>query len=182
MNSINLGRKFIATPSEFEGLIIIKKTTFRDERGVLLKHFQSDYEHFVGAAIDDIYTTSSYRDVVRGCHHQIEPYGQLKIVTCLKGSFWDVAIDLRKNSATYNKIFTYHLKASSDISLLIPRGFSHGTYSTSDRTIMLSACSGKYLPEFESGILMSSLNLGFYDVSAKVSKKDSQLSSFNVDS
>jgi len=179
MNPASVGKKFIATPSAFEGLVIIEKTSFRDERGVLLKHFQSDFEYFLGTAIDDIYTTTSHRNVVRGCHHQTDPYGQIKIVTCLRGSFWDVAIDLREQSATYKKVFTYHLDESSDISLLIPRGFSHGTYSTSDCTTMLSACAGKYLPEAESGILMSSLDLGFYTASAIVSKKDSLLSIFN---
>ena len=89
-------------------------------------------------------------------HHQNEPHGQTKIISCLTGSFYDVAIDLRENSETYLKIFTYKLTHLSDESILVPSGFSHGIYTLEDKTLMLSICSGQYLPDYETGFNMHS--------------------------
>jgi len=162
--------KFVKT--EFPGIFLVETKLFIDERGGLTKYFQSDLFHKFLFSIDDVYTTISSRDVIRGMHHQIDPYGQMKLVSCLSGAFYDVAVDLRFGSPTYNKIFTYKLESLNNISILIPAGFSHGTYSVEDNSIMLSICSGKYMPEYESGFNMHSLGLPFVSKEATISEKD----------
>jgi dTDP-4-dehydrorhamnose 3,5-epimerase len=142
-------------------LTIFDLNRFRDARGMLTKFFYSDLFDQFDFKVDDIYTTISHENVVRGLHHQLEPNGQAKLVTCLSGEFWDVVVDLRVGSPTYGEQFSYKLSTKSDESLLIPAGFSHGTISLKDDTVMLSICSGKYMPECESGINISSLNLDF---------------------
>jgi dTDP-4-dehydrorhamnose 3,5-epimerase len=101
----------------------------------------------------------------------------------LSGEFWDISVDLREDSDTFGEQFAYKLSALKAESLLVPAGFSHGTISLIDGTVMLSICSGKYMPEHEAGINIRSLNLDFLpDHCVKalvVSAKDECLPSHN---
>ncbi len=170
--------KFEISKTNHDGILIIKHKHFPDSRGFLNKYYESELLKEINFEVDDIYTTTSHRNVVRGMHHQIGEHGQAKLVTCLAGSFWDVALDLRKDSQKYGKVFKYKLSCGNNESILIPSGFSHGTYSLEDNTVMLSICSGKYIPETESGYSMRSLNLDFYSENAIVSEKDMVLKGF----
>lgn len=161
--------------TDFQGLFLIKNREFQDLRGSLTKFFYSDFFDKFNFKVDDIYTTTSNKNVVRGLHHQSSPYGQSKLVSCISGEFMDIAVDLRGNSETYGQIFKYKLKAGSCNALLIPAGFSHGTFSLEDGTIMLSICSGRYLPEYESGININSLDLSLDLSNAILSEKDKLL-------
>jgi len=163
------------TQTEFADLLVIKNRYFKDDRGNLKKYFYSDFFVKLNFKVDDIYTTTSNKNTIRGVHHQIAPYGQAKLVTCLTGAFLDIAVDLRKGSQTYGKVFTYKLVAGSDDQLLIPAGFSHGTLSLEDNTTMLSVCSGRYLPEHEGGINMKSIDLPYDTSMSNISAKDSAL-------
>lgn len=142
-------------------LTIFDLSRFRDPRGMLTKFYYSDLLDQYNFKVDDIYTTVSNKNVVRGLHHQFGPNGQAKLVTCLSGEFWDISVDLRIGSPTYGEQFSYKLSSENDESLLVPAGFSHGTLSLENDTIMLCVCSGKYMPEHEAGINITSLNLDF---------------------
>jgi dTDP-4-dehydrorhamnose 3,5-epimerase len=172
---MNMSEKFKFKHTKFDGLYIIAYSCFNDARGKLTKYFQKDIKLFNQITVDDVYTTFSKENVVRGMHHQINEFGQAKYITCLAGEFWDIAIDLRPQSKTFKEVFTHKLACDRLESILIPAGFSHGTYSLSDATLMLSVCSGKYIPDQESGISMESLGLPFYSPRAIVSVKDSTL-------
>ena len=165
----------IYTETEFKDLIVLKNKSFQDNRGQLTKYFYSDFFVKLNFRVDDIYTTTSNKNTIRGLHHQRAPYGQVKLVSCLSGSFVDVAVDLRDGSQTYGKVFSYKLVAGSDDALLIPAGFSHGTLSLEDNTTMLSICSGRYLPEHEAGINMKSIKLPYDTSMSVVSVKDKAL-------
>ena len=165
------------TETEFNGLVVLKNRSFEDDRGCLTKFFYSDFFAKFDFRVDDIYKTTSHKNVVRGLHHQQAPHGQAKLVSCLSGSFLDVAVDLRDFSHTYGKVFSYKLIAGSDDALLIPAGFSHGTLSLEDNTTMLSICSGRYMPEHEAGVNIRSIELP-YDTSMSIlSVKDQALPS-----
>jgi dTDP-4-dehydrorhamnose 3,5-epimerase len=159
-------------------LYLVETKLFLDARGSLQKYFESDLFSKLDFSVDDIYTTHSHRNVIRGMHHQIEPYGQVKFVSCVAGSFFDVALDLRRKSKTYGKVFTCKLESSKNLSVIVPSGFSHGTYSLQDDSIMLSICSGQYIPHQESGFNMRSLNLPFVKKNATLSEKDILLPDF----
>jgi dTDP-4-dehydrorhamnose 3,5-epimerase len=163
------------TETEFKDLIILKNRFFPDDRGYLAKYFYSDFFGKLNFKVDDIYTTTSHKNVIRGLHHQKAPYGQAKLVSCLSGSFMDVSVDLREGSQTFGKVFIYKLVAGANDALLIPADFSHGTFSLEDNTTMLSICSGKYLPEHETGIDMKSIDLPFNTTMSVVSIKDRAL-------
>ena len=161
--------------TEFKDLLIIKYRNFNDYRGNLKKYFYSAFFDELNFKVDDVYTTNSNKNIIRGMHHQINPYGQAKLISCISGSFLDIAIDLRSESNTYGKIFQHVLNNDCNESILVPAGFSHGTFSFEDNTTMLSICSGNYLPEYESGIRMKTLSLDFNISDGIESEKDKAL-------
>jgi len=165
-------KKFTIRETDHSGIYIVKRQGFFDNRGSLEKFYQKDIFDNLEFCVSDIYTTKSDKDVVRGMHHQRGEFGQKKLITCLSGAFMDVVIDLRPNSKMYGKTYTKLLKETDNLSLLISSGFSHGTYSLTDNAVMLSVCSGAYLPEYEEGFNMKSLKLPFYETYAVVSEKD----------
>jgi dTDP-4-dehydrorhamnose 3,5-epimerase len=168
---------------KLKDLFVFEMNEFKDDRGMLTKYFYSDLFNKFNFQVDDIYTTVSHENVVRGLHHQVAPNGQAKLVTCLSGEFWDISVDLRNESKTYGEQFAYKLSAEKAESLLVPAGFSHGTVSLASGTVMLSICSGKYMPEHEAGINIRSLNLDFLSKncieSLVISPKDKQLQSLD---
>lgn len=166
--------------TNFKDLLILKNKQFKDNRGYLTKFFYSDFFKKFNFSVDDIYTTVSQNNTIRGLHHQKYPHGQAKLVTCLSGSFVDIAVDLRENSQTFGEVFAHKLTANTNEALLIPANFSHGTLSLEDNTTMLSICSGKYMPEHESGINMQSLDLKYDTSKSIISSKDISLPSIKL--
>jgi dTDP-4-dehydrorhamnose 3,5-epimerase len=165
---------------DIPGVYIFQLNQFSDKRGKLNKYFYSTLFNQFNFSVDDIYTTTSHKGVVRGLHHQTGNFGQSKLITCLAGSFWDVSIDLRQGSETYGQQFEHYLSCNNGQALLLPAGFSHGTVSLEEGTVMLSICSGAYLPEYESGININSTDLSFLEPSMLnnliISSKDQDLS------
>lgn len=146
-----MSKKFFVKETDFKDLFIIQRTRFFDNRGSLDKLYSSDVFDFLQMNIDDAYVSSSMKNVVRGLHHQVRPFGQKKLVQCLSGEFFDLALDLRKESNTFGELFIYKLSANDNTSLFIPSGFSHGIVSVADNTECLTFCSGAYLPQYEEG-------------------------------
>jgi dTDP-4-dehydrorhamnose 3,5-epimerase len=164
--------KFKIENTTHPGIYIVKRLLFNDNRGALEKYYQKDIFDLYGFIASDIYTTVSNKNVVRGMHHQVGVHSQAKLISCTSGAFYDISIDLRVDSEFYGKTYYQLLKGGDHKSLLIMPGFSHGTYALENHSVMLSICSGPYLPEFEQGFNMKSLNLPFYNEQAIVSNKD----------
>jgi dTDP-4-dehydrorhamnose 3,5-epimerase len=117
------------TKTEINDLLVIEHKVFGDYRG----WFTETYNHkdfkengIVIEFIQDNHSFSKQKGVLRGLHFQIEPYAQSKLVRCIRGKIWDVAVDLRKSSATYLKWFGLELTPENHKMLLIPKGFAHG--------------------------------------------------------
>ena len=85
-------------------------------------------------------------------HYQTYPFSEQKIVTCIKGKIWDVAVDVRKESPNYLKWISLELSAENYTSILIPEGFAHGFQTLEDKTEILYFSSKPYMKEFEKGI------------------------------
>lgn len=178
-------RKFSIKGTKFSDLLIIQRDNFVDDRGSLDKIYSSDVFDFLKMKIDDVYISLSKKNVVRGLHHQIDHFGQKKLVLCLSGEFLDLALDLRIGSNTYGQLFTHKLSANDNTSLLIPSGFSHGIVSMEDDTKCLTFCSGAYLPQYEEGFNLRGWsdtleNLGIQVAELEFSGKDNALPIFNL--
>jgi len=165
--------------TEFKGVKIIKRKNNIDKRGSLEKIYNNKI--MMKFRMDDIYyAKSKKKNTIRGLHYQEGEYSQRKIITCLNGSFIDIALDLRSNSKTFKKIFIYKLCEEEHQSIIIPKGFAHGIYTLKDNTTMLSMCEGDYIPEKEKGINILSLGLKFISKNAILSEKDKNLKNFEL--
>ena len=97
-------------------------------------------------------TITKIRGTVRGLHFQNKPNTEMKLVSCLRGAIWDVAVDLRKNSPTFMKWHAEKLSSDNNRALFIPEGFAHGFQSLSEDCELLYLHSMPYARDSESGI------------------------------
>jgi len=121
--------RFVLHPTPINGLQVIGRQPVGDSRGYLERLFcQETLGHLLqGKAIRQINRTlTQKKGTVRGLHFQTPPYAETKIVTCLKGNVWDVAVDVRRNSSTFLQHHAVLLSEDNRQSYLIPEGFAHG--------------------------------------------------------
>ena len=120
--------------TELPGLVIFEPNVFPDKRGYFFESYHQRIFAEAGQAYDWVQDNQSYSvyGVVRGLHYQNDPFSQAKLVRVLQGSIWDVAVDIRKGSPTFGKVFGIELSAENKLQLLIPRGFAHGFSVLSD--------------------------------------------------
>lgn len=140
--------------TDIEGVVIIEPKVFNDSRGYFFESFsQKEFDEKVAPVrfVQDNESMSTY-GVLRGLHFQRPPYAQAKLVRCVKGSVLDVAIDIRKGSATYGKSVTAVLSDENHRMLFIPRGFAHGFSVLSDYAVFHYKCDNYYAPQAEGGI------------------------------
>lgn len=122
-----------------EDLFIVKPDIYLDNRGYFFESYSKlkfkdsllEYDF-----VQDNTSFSISAGTLRGLHYQHSPFEQTKLVFCLQGSIFDVAVDLRKNSKTYMKWFAIELNSENHFGLLIPRGFAHGFQTLKDNTIV----------------------------------------------
>ena len=169
----------------FDGLVVLKPTIFKDHRGYFVESYhQKNINKLLGNInfVQDNESEST-RGVLRGLHFQKPPHAQAKLVRCLKGSVFDVALDLRKNSKTYGCLSTTILSSDNKEQLFIPKGFAHGFVVLSESAILSYKVDNYYNPDSESGIIWNDpdLNIDWKIKKNKitVSEKDSKLSIFN---
>jgi dTDP-4-dehydrorhamnose 3,5-epimerase len=161
-----------------EGLMRVARRRVGDSRGSLARLFCSGELSEAGwiKPIAQINHTRTARcGTVRGLHFQRQPHAEMKLVSCLRGRVWDVAVDLRPNSPTYLRWHAEELSDDNGHALLIPEGFAHGFQSLSDDVEMLYCHSEAYAPEVESGLnpLDPKLALAWPLVVTEISAKDS---------
>lgn len=145
----------IFTKSKIDGLYIIEPELKNDERGFLMKIFCKKELAKQGLTFDIVQVNQSLakkKGTIRGLHFQREPKGEAKMVRCLKGAIYDVAVDLRKNSLTYGQWVFEELTQDNKKILLIPKGCAHGFQTLSNNSEVLYFSSEFYSPQYESGI------------------------------
>lgn len=101
--------------------------------------------------VQDNHSMSAARGTLRGVHFQAPPHAQAKIVRCLVGAIWDVAVDLRAGSPTYARWVGAELTASGGEQLYVPAGFGHGFLTLSENTEVAYKASDYYAPEADFG-------------------------------
>ena len=147
-------------PFEFErqsipDVILVKPKVFGDNRGFFMETYKKS--EFVQNGIDvefnqDNHSKSSAH-VLRGLHYQAKPYGQAKLVRCVRGRIYDVAVDIRPNSKTFGQYVKVELSENNKNMLYIPEGFAHGFVVLSDEAELCYKASGEYNKDADRGIL-----------------------------
>lgn len=167
-----------------KGVLILEPHVFGDSRGYFFESFsQKQFDELVGETVfvQDNESKSSY-GVVRGLHYQLPPYTQAKLVRVVKGSVWDVAVDLREGSETYGQHIAVELSEENKKQFFIPKGFAHGFAVLSEEAIFQYKCDHYYAPGHEGGIKFDDAALGIdWRIPREkmiLSEKDLQLGGF----
>ncbi|OWW21305.1 dTDP-4-dehydrorhamnose 3,5-epimerase [Noviherbaspirillum denitrificans] len=147
--------RFLVTETPLAGLRLIQRQQFSDSRGFLSRLFCADALLAAGwdkPIVQINHTCTLRQGTVRGMHYQLPPHAEMKLVTCLRGEIWDVALDLRAGSPTFLQWHAERLSADNHCSLLIPEGFAHGFQALSDDVELLYCHSAAYAPDAERGL------------------------------
>jgi dTDP-4-dehydrorhamnose 3,5-epimerase len=144
-------------------LKVIERKPIGDSRGFLARVFCADQLKGAGwnipiAQINQ--TVTRKKGTVRGMHFQNNPHAEIKLVSCLRGEIWDVAVDLRHNSPTFLKWHAEKLSSENHRALLIPKGFAHGFQTLADDCELLYLHSAPYKLTAEAGIRATDSRLG----------------------
>ena len=151
---------------------------FRDARGYFMETYNA--ERYKAAGIDANFVqdneSCSAKGVIRGLHWQAGEHAQAKLVRVLRGSVWDVAVDIRKGSPTFGKYVAATLTAENGHQFYIPRGFAHGFIVLEDNTVFAYKCDNLYCPQAERGLMYNdpaiSIPWPTLDVESILSDKD----------
>jgi dTDP-4-dehydrorhamnose 3,5-epimerase len=136
-------------------LYIFEPVVFQDSRGYFFESYNENTvtnQGLGGSFVQDNQSFSSY-GVIRGLHFQREPHAQTKLVRVLSGAILDVAVDIRKGSPTYGKVFSVELSAENKRQLYIPKGFAHGFSVLSQSAEILYKCDRFFNKASEGGVI-----------------------------
>jgi len=165
------------TACHIPDVFVIEPKVFGDERGFFYESFNlAKFEEAIGQKVDFVQDnhSKSVKNVLRGLHYQIQqPQG--KLVRCIQGVVYDVAVDLRKNSPTFGQHVGIELSADNKKMFWVPKGFAHGFVVLSDTAEFVYKTTDFYAPAFERSLLWNDPALGInwqFEGEPALSKKD----------
>ncbi len=147
--------RFDFIPTPLPGLKLVQRKAIEDHRG-FLSRFYCAYEFRLAGITKPIaqinHTLTRKKGAVRGLHFQHPPHAETKMVSCLKGEIWDVAVDLRSDSPTFLQWHGEILSAANRKSLLIPEGYAHGFQALTEDCELIYLHTADYHPEAEGAL------------------------------
>lgn len=164
--------------TDIPDVLIFEPKVFGDERGFFFESFnQRIFEEAVGRKVEFVQDnhSKSTKGVLRGLHYQQEPHAQGKLVRCVAGEVFDVAVDIRKSSPTFGQWVGVNLSAENKRQLWIPEGFAHGFLVLSETAEFVYKTTSYYAPLFEAGIIFNDEKLNIQwptTVDVVLSEKD----------
>jgi dTDP-4-dehydrorhamnose 3,5-epimerase len=167
--------QFIETP--IMGLYLIQLNKIQDERGFFARTFCKEQFSKIGFNKEFVQFNHSFNKIkgtIRGMHFQQQPFSETKLIRCVEGCVYDVAVDLRKDSASYMQSFGVELSSDNMICILIPEGFAHGFQTLQDNTALIYHHTNYYKPNTEGGIRFDDkiLNIQWKLPPINISSKD----------
>jgi dTDP-4-dehydrorhamnose 3,5-epimerase len=174
------------TPTALDGVLILEPRVFGDERGFFLESFnQRVFDEAVGRHVEFVQDnhSRSQRGVLRGLHYQLPPHAQGKLVRVVRGSAFDVAVDIRSGSPTFGRWVGVTLDAENHRQLWIPPGFAHGFLALEDDTHFLYKTTAFYSRDCERAIRWNDSAIGIewpvLDAAPLLAAKDAEAPSLN---
>ena len=170
----------IFTGTQIKGVYIIEPEILTDERGFFARSFCKEEFRKHGLETDIVQCNISYnkkKGTLRGMHYQIPPFEEAKIVSCTKGSIYDVVVDLRRDSPTYRYWHAEKLSADSYRMLYIPKGCAHGFQTLEDDTRVYYQMTEFFHPDCARGVRWDdpAIKIDWPISGIIVSKKDNEL-------
>ena len=172
--------ELISNATKIKGVNILKSSKFKDERGSFIRAYDFKFlsNNNCNFRISDInISETKKKGTLRGLHLQKPPFEEIKLIRCIKGKIFDVAVDLRKNSDTYLQYTSLVLEEGDCKALIIPKGCAHGFQTLTDNCTLLYIHSACYSKESEDGVnyLDSSINIKWPEKITFISEKDKSL-------
>ncbi len=155
--------RFDFIPTPLAGLRLVQREAIEDQRGFLSRLYCVDEFRLAGidkpiAQIN--HTLTRKKGAVRGLHFQQPPHAEIKMVSCLKGEIWDLAVDLRRDSPTFLQWHGEILTAANNKSMLIPEGYAHGFQALTEDCELIYLQTAAYHPETEGALNVADPRLG----------------------
>lgn len=149
------------TPTSLPGVLIVDLRTFRDDRGFFVERYHEEKFRQLGLPVNWVQDNHarSRRGVLRGLHYQL-PRPQGKLVSCLSGTIFDVAVDIRVGSPTLAKWVGVELSGDAPRLLWVPEGFAHGYVVLSDSADVSYKCTELYVPSADRGVRWNDADIG----------------------
>ena len=153
--------KFNFIKTSIDGVLIVEPTAFGDSRGYFMETYQRDEFRKGGITVDFVQDNQSMstKGVLRGLHFQ-KQFSQSKLVRCIRGEVYDVAVDLRPGSETYGKWEGVLLSAENRRQFFIPKNFAHGFLVLSDEAEFVYKVDDFYHPNDEGGLMWNDPEIG----------------------
>lgn len=162
--------------THIKDLLIIKPKVFEDARGYFFESYNEGVFKQHGIDVNFIQDNQSLSNsgVLRGLHFQAPPFAQGKLVRVINGAVLDIAVDIRKNSATYGQHISIELTEENKTMFYIPPGFAHGFLTLNDHTVFSYKCSNLYNKASEGTVLWNDkdLNINWNIENPVLSEKD----------
>jgi dTDP-4-dehydrorhamnose 3,5-epimerase len=147
--------RFNFESTSLSGLMAVTRQRVGDQRGFLSRMFCSEELQAAGWSMPIVqinHTMTHQLGAVRGMHFQKMPYAEKKLVSCIRGAAWDVALDLRPRSPTFLQWHAQELSADNGVALLIPEGFAHGFQTLTADAELIYLHSAAYHADAEGGL------------------------------
>ena len=145
----------ISSPTKLNDVYVIEPKQINDERGFFAPLWSANEFAALGVSGNFVEANLSYnekRGTLRGLHWQAEPHSQDKLVSCIRGSVFDVAVDLRRSSETYGQWTSVELSAANHLMLYVPTGFAHGYLTLENHSEVLYLVTGGFVKESGQGM------------------------------
>lgn len=164
-------------PTQLQGCFDVLPVVHRDARGSFVKtlHAPSFEEAGLESGFVEEYHSRSLRGVIRGLHLQLPPHEHAKLVSCVEGEIFDVAVDLRVGSPTEGEVLTRRLDADDAAALYLPPGLAHGFQALSDEAIVVYRVTSVHAPDHDAGIRWDSAGVDWPLDEAELSERDRAL-------
>ena len=171
--------RFIFTPTAISGVYIIEPKPIKDSRGYYERYFCVEDFKEIGLnkpIVQINHSKTLVKGCIRGFHYQNPPYAEVKIIRCIKGAIFDVALDLRKNSPTFLQYVSVELNEENNKYLYIPKGCAHGFQTLKENTELIYIVSEFYNTEADSVInpFDESVSMKWPLELAEISQKDKE--------
>lgn len=142
-------------PTPIVDLVVAESKHFKDERGAFTRLFcEQELSSLIGQRkiMQINHSCTEVVGAVRGLHFQYAPHAEMKLVRCLKGKVWDVAVDFRPDSPSYKRWYAQELSPQNAHMMVIPEGFAHGFQLLEADSELLYLHTAFYKPEYEGGL------------------------------
>ena len=145
----------IFTETRLKGSYTIELELLKDVRGAFARTYCKNEFQQIGHQKGFVQMNQSFnhrKGTVRGMHYQVPPYGEIKLIRCIKGAVLDVVVDLRKGSETFLESIQVELSESNHQMIYIPEGFAHGFQTLTDDAQLVYSHTEFYAPQAEAGL------------------------------